>query len=104
MPIGKDSISRVKNNGYSNIQKSAPDMQDSKIAEKKVNADKKPVSANSTNASPKKKAVASTVAKSAAPKTEPKPKAPKAESVTKATKTKKSNKVKIGEKLPPHLL
>ena len=35
MPIGKNSISRVKNNGYTNIKNTAPDMEDSKISEKK---------------------------------------------------------------------
>ena len=32
MPIGKNAIKRVKNNGYSNVETSAPDMENSVIA------------------------------------------------------------------------
>ena len=32
MPIGKNAINRVKNNGYSNVETSAPDMENSVIA------------------------------------------------------------------------
>ena len=32
MPIGKNAIKRVKNNGYSNVETSAPDMEHSVIA------------------------------------------------------------------------
>lgn len=33
MPIGKNAIKRVENNGYSNVVTSAPDMDNSVIAE-----------------------------------------------------------------------
>ena len=33
MPLGRDSIKRVKNNGYTRISTSAPDMENSSIAE-----------------------------------------------------------------------
>ena len=36
MPIGKNAIKRVSNSGYSNVQSSAPDMENSVVAEKKV--------------------------------------------------------------------
>ena len=36
MPIGKNAIKRVSNGGYSNVQSSAPDMENSVIAEKKA--------------------------------------------------------------------
>ena len=32
MPIGKNAIKRVENNGYSQVQTSAPDMEDSVVA------------------------------------------------------------------------
>ena len=49
MPIGKNAIKRVENNGYSNVQTSAPDMENSVVlAEgerpaKRAPAAKKPV-------------------------------------------------------------
>ena len=45
MPIGKNSISRVKKNGYTNVKTTAPDMEDSKIkVEKPAPVSKKEVS------------------------------------------------------------
>ncbi len=35
MPIGKNAIKRVSNSGYSNVQTTAPDMENSVVAEKK---------------------------------------------------------------------
>ena len=57
MPVGKNSIKRVANNGYSNVKTDAPDMENSVINEQ-------------PKKTPKKKTV------SAAPKTEPKKTAP----------------------------
>ena len=34
MPIGKNSIKRVANNGYSNLKSSSPDMENSTVVEK----------------------------------------------------------------------
>ena len=34
MPVGKNSIKRVANNGYSNVKTEAPDMENSSIVEK----------------------------------------------------------------------
>ena len=34
MPIGKNAINRVKNNGYSNVKTSAPDMENSHVIAK----------------------------------------------------------------------
>lgn len=36
MPIGKNAIKRVSNSGYSNVQSSAPDMENSMVAEVKA--------------------------------------------------------------------
>ncbi|MBQ2809991.1 MAG: hypothetical protein IJD42_06465 [Clostridia bacterium] len=38
MPIGKNAIKRVSNSGYSNVQTTAPDMENSAVAEKKEEA------------------------------------------------------------------
>ena len=35
MPIGKNAIKRVSNNGYSNVQSTSPDMENSEPLEKK---------------------------------------------------------------------
>ena len=43
MPIGKNAIQRVVNNGYSNVKTSAPDMENSVVEEKKPKAAKNPV-------------------------------------------------------------
>jgi len=40
MPIGKNSIKRVTNNGYSNVKSEAPDMQNSEVIEQKAKASK----------------------------------------------------------------
>lgn len=41
MPIGKNAIKRVTNNGYSNMKTSAPDMENSVVAEVKKEDTKK---------------------------------------------------------------
>ena len=94
MPIGKNAIKRISNNGYSNVTTSAPDMENSVVNEEKEIAPKKqetakktaPVSKISPKASAKKtpSANASTKAptKKASPKAAPKS-APKATSAPK---------------------
>ena len=42
MPIGKNALKRVSNNGYSNVKTSAPDMENSEVQESKKEAAKKP--------------------------------------------------------------
>ena len=34
MPIGKNALKRVENNGYSKVKSTAPDMENSEVAEK----------------------------------------------------------------------
>ena len=48
MPIGKNSIKRVANNGYSNVKTDAPDMENSVVNEEKEIAPKKQESAKKT--------------------------------------------------------
>jgi hypothetical protein len=42
MPIGKNAINRVANNGYSNVKSTAPDMENSVVAEVKAAPKKAP--------------------------------------------------------------
>lgn len=69
MPIGKNAIKRVANNGYSNVKTEAPDMENSTVAEVKKPASKKSVSKN-----PAPKA-ATSKNKTSASRTNPVPKA-----------------------------
>ena len=45
MPIGKNAIKRVENNGYSKVKTDAPDMENSTVAEKKASVKKAPAKA-----------------------------------------------------------
>ena len=102
MPIGKNALKRVSNNGYSKVNTSAPDMEHSEVAEPEVKAVEKPAV---------KKAAPKTAAKSApksTPKTAPKT-APKAEKKPTA-KPEADNRpdgfvrFELGDDMPVHLL
>ena len=80
MPIGKNAIKRISNNGYSNVTTSAPDMENSVVNEEKEIAPKKEDSA-------KKTAPVSKTAPKAGTK-----KAPSAKSSTKAPTKKATTK------------
>ena len=66
MPIGKNSIKRVANNGYSNVKSAAPDMENSTVEEKnqkkapapKANAKKTSATQNKSTETAKKSAKA----------------------------------------------
>ena len=100
MPIGKNAIKRVENNGYSNVKTSAPDMEnshviakpDEQVVEKLITPVEKATAAKTTK--PATKAPAKAPAKKAA--------APK----TAAKKAVKNgfNRVSFGEDLPYYLL
>ena len=85
MPIGKNALKRVTNNGYSNVSTSAPDMENSEpiVTAETVN-EKKPAK---KKAEPKKSESKKTEVK--AEKTETKA-APKKSASKKATKTEKA--------------
>ena len=78
MPIGKNAIKRVTNSGYSNVQTSAPDMENSTIAkaeeakveEPKIEAPKAQAPATTPEVAPKKTAPKKT-AKKPVKKSEP---------------------------------
>ena len=117
MPIGKNAIKRISNNGYSNVQTTAPDMENS-VVEEKIEVKKE---------APKKKEASTTKAKqkTEAPKkalTKKAPTAPKksmetepdfspvktAEVVTKKADKSKERQgdgyVNLGGELPYYLL
>ena len=77
MPIGKNAIKRVENNGYSNVKTSAPDMENSNvIANPDVQVVEKLISpvekATAKKAPAKKPAAKKAPAKKPAVKAEPK--------------------------------
>ncbi len=81
MPIGKNAIKRVENNGYSNVKTSAPDMENSSVIAKpdeqvvekliapveKATAAKKPAAKPAAKKAPAKKPAAKPVAKKTTP-------------------------------------
>ena len=123
MPIGKNAIKRVENNGYSNVKTAAPDMENShviaNISEEVMEKMVKPVEEKTA----KKVAAKKTTAKKAASKkaTEQKAVAPVKEEIAvaavkkpvakkapvkKAVKEKKPavEKVELGKDMPYYLL
>ena len=101
MPIGKNSLKRVTNNGYSAVKTSAPDMENSSVLEPAASATKAdPVSQKTKEVKPSAaksevktapKAEDKPAAKKPAPKAEDKPavkkSAPKAEDKPEAKKS-----------------
>ena len=120
MPIGKNAIKRVANNGYSNVKTTAPDMENSEVvSEKAKSAPKK--SAPKSSAPKASTAKKPSTAPKATPKKAPTKVAPKkslemepelspvkvAEKVVKKpTKAKKQTiaHICIGDDLPIYLL
>ena len=75
MPIGKNSIKRVTNNGYSKVKTTAPDMENSteiKEIKKDTAPEKKTANKPSTKKAAKKKASNESAEKKTAPKAETK--------------------------------
>ncbi len=108
MPIGKNAIKRVENNGYSKVKSNAPDMENStviaKISEEVVEKMVKPVE-EKTKAKTTKKAT---------PKKEETKKEPAVKATTKKTTAKKPAvkkaekngfaRVSVGNEMPYYLL
>lgn len=114
MPIGKNAIKRVANNGYSNVKTTAPDMENSEVVSEKAKSTPK-------KSAPKSSAPKASTAPKATPKKAPTKVAPKkslekepelspvkvAEKVVKKpTKAKKQTiaHICIGDDLPIYLL
>lgn len=87
MPIGKNAIKRVSSSGYSKVQSSAPDMENSTVAN--VQAEE----------APKTEAPATTEVVKEAPKTTKKTK-----KAPKAPKKQDFEHIAIGDALPYYLL
>ena len=124
MPIGKNALKRVENNGYSKVKSTAPDMENSEVVEKveaPVKAEEKAVKSAPApkKTAAKKPAAKKTPAKKPAvkaeTKTEEKPAEKKAEAPKKpaakktAPKAKKVGKavepaIALGGELPYYLL
>ena len=106
MPIGKNALKRVTNNGYSNVSTSAPDMENSEVAEVKVK-EEKPATKKST-----KKPVAKKPATKSAPKKPVDPKAKPEEKPVLVIEEKKEEtthpdgfvKIALGMDMPEYLL
>lgn len=90
MPIGKNAIKRVTNNGYSSTKTSAPDMENSVVIEEPKAAEEKKAAVVEKSLSPKaKKTVSKKTPTKAAPVKKNVPKAEK-KSPSKKTAPKKS--------------
>ena len=93
MPVGKNSLKRVTNNGYSKVEAKAPDMENSEIVAPAE--PKEEVKVTEVKAAPKK----NTTPKAKKPAT-PKPKVEKAE----PKKPDGFARYEFGQDLPVHLL
>lgn len=130
MPIGKNAIKRISNNGYSNVQTNTPDMENSEVIEKvetakeeslpkkELNTPSQPAESIPTEITPKDKKPKKKVTKK--PPTAPKKsleKEPELAPVNTLKKLTETNETKgetnaregagyvnVGGKLPDHLL
>lgn len=96
MPIGKNALKRVENNGYSKVKSSAPDMENSEVMEKAAATVKVEEKAVECTPAPKKSSAKKPVTK----KTAAKKCAPKAEKVGKDVEPA----IALGGELPFYLL
>ena len=105
MPIGKNSIKRVANNGYSKVKSTAPDMENSsvianpapEVIEKMIPSSKKIAAAKNASAPTKSTAPTKKTTTKAAPKKEKEPAA-------KQEKQETVNYIAIGKEMPIYLL
>ena len=114
MPIGKNAIKRISNNGYSNVKTEAPDMENSEVrVDKAPIAKKKPQTkkASAAKSEPKpqaKKPAAKSAPKKTAPKKsmESEPSLAPVKTLEKLVEKKEDSKsyFNIGDKLPVYLL
>ena len=121
MPIGKNALKRVSNNGYSKVNTSAPDMENSEIEPKKA----EPIEAKPAKAAPKKNTAPKekkppvkkpVTEKATSKKTEAKPSVKAENNVEIKPEKKLNNKTEdvtrpdgfvrfgLGDNLPTHLL
>ena len=102
MPIGKNAIKRVENNGYSKVASAAPDMENStvitKLSEEVMEKMVKPVE-EKTKAKAEKKTPAKKVEKK-----EPAKKTPAKKACAKNTCKNGFERVSVGSDMPYYLL
>ena len=106
MPIGKNAINRVKNNGYSNVETSAPDMENSVIANpdpQVVEVLVKPVEEKAAKKAPAKKPCAQKE-ETPAPAKAPAKRAPAKKAVKKTPEKDGFARVELGGIMPYYLL
>ena len=96
MPIGKNAIKRVENNGYSNVKSSAPDMENSHVIAKPDEQVVEKLVAPVEKATEEKK---TTTAKKA-----PAKKAPAKKAAPKAAAKNGFERVSVGCDMPYYLL
>lgn len=112
MPIGKNAINRVKNNGYSNVETSAPDMENSVIANPDPQVVEKMVKPVEEKTAKKTASKKSTAKKAPAKKTEAvsveekpaKKPAAKKPAAKKAPAKNGFERVEVGSQMPYYLL
>ena len=119
MPIGKNSIKRVENSGYSKVETAAPDMENSTVvSEKNEKTAKKPATTKKTEKKPTANTEKKPAAKKAPSKNTTETKAPAKKPAKKTSTAPKSTPKKadevaerdgfvryaFGEDLPVHLL
>ena len=111
MPIGKNSIKRVANAGYSNIDSKAPDMENSVINEPKA----EPLKTENSKKATASKSASSTAKKPSAAKKKPagsSAKKPASSKSASASPTKQANEnaekqdgaIRLGDEMPAYLL
>ena len=98
MPIGKNSIKRVANNGYSNVKTAAPDMENSSVIANPSPEVIEKMIPSSKKIAPKKPATKKSTAKKAVTA------APAPAEVVEASRPDGFSYVGFGEDLPVYLL
>ncbi len=106
MPIGKNAIKRVTNNGCSNVKSSAPDMENSVVAEEKKSIAKKKSTMVETTKTQKKPSVAKPAsAPQKSMEAEPELSPGKTlEKIVEGAKREGDGYINLGGKLPYYLL
>ena len=108
MPIGKNAIKRVENNGYSKVKTAAPDMENSTviamISEEVMDKMVKPVEEKTATKAPAKKAPVKKAAAEATPASAPKKAPAKKPAAKKALAKDGFARVEVGTSMPYYLL
>lgn len=111
MPIGKNAIKRISNNGYSNVKATAPDMENSTVIaveEKQPEAKKSEIKKSAPKPQAKPKAKEASIPKKSMEKEPDLSPVKTAERVTKKSSKKEERRgscyINIGGELPYYLL